>query len=358
MASDIRLKKSFGRFHLNAEFNAEDGLTALFGPSGAGKTLLAQMLAGLVTPDEGHIEIAGRTLFSSAKGINVPAHQRHIGFVFQEHRLFPHFPVRGNLTYGSGRRAGKAPPVSFDKVVDILGLTALLERKPASLSGGERQRVAIGRAILSNPKILVMDEPLSSLDDARKAEILPLIEDLKSEFNLTTLYISHSIEEIARLADTLLLLDKGEMKAVGPISNILNRLDLIPFAGGYDAGTLIEATVTAYEPGHHMLTLKTESGGKLYITGSAKEIGSPVRLRIRARDVALSETEPKSISILNRFKGRVIDHCSGAQGMEELLLDVGFPLTARITRKSFEEMKLKKDSPVWALVKAVTISRS
>lgn len=356
--ADIRLKKSLGRFHLSAEFNAKDGLTALFGPSGAGKTLLAQMLAGLVTPDEGHIEIAGRTLFSSAKGINVPAHQRHIGFVFQEHRLFPHFSVHGNLTYGSGRRAGETAPVSFDKVVDILGLTALLERKPASLSGGERQRVAIGRAILSNPKILVMDEPLSSLDDARKAEILPLIEDLKSEFNLTTLYISHSIEEIARLADTLLLLDKGEMKAAGPIGDILNRLDLIPFAGGYDAGTLIEATVSAYEPGHHMLTLETKSGGKLYITGSAKEIGAAVRLRIRARDVALSKTEPKSISILNRFKGCVIDHCSGAEGMEELLLDVGFPLTARITRKSFEEMKLNKDSPVWALVKAVTISRS
>ncbi len=356
--ADIRLKKSLGRFHLSAEFNTAAGLTALFGPSGAGKTLLAKMLAGLITPDEGHIEIAGRTLFSSAKNINVPVHKRHIGFVFQEHRLFPHFTVRGNLTYGSGRRAGKAAPASFEKVVDILGLNALLNRKPASLSGGERQRVAIGRALLSNPKILIMDEPLSSLDDARKAEILPLIEDLKSEFNLTTLYISHSIEEITRLADSLLLLDKGEMKAVGPVGDILSRLDLIPYAGGYDAGTLIEARVTAYDPGHHMLILETESGGKLYITGSAKEIGTTVRLRIRARDIALAKTEPKSLSILNRFKGRLVDHCSGAEGMEELLLDVGFPLTARITRKSFEEMKLKKDSPVWALVKAVTISRS
>ncbi|MDF2367474.1 molybdenum ABC transporter ATP-binding protein [Sneathiella sp.] len=356
--ADIRLKKSLGRFHLSAEFNAEAGLTALFGPSGAGKTLLSQMLAGLITPDEGHIEIAGRTLFSSAKNINVPVHKRHIGFVFQEHRLFPHYSVRSNLTYGSGRRAGKATPVSFDMVVNILGLNTLLDRKPASLSGGERQRVAIGRALLSNPKILIMDEPLSSLDDARKAEILPLIEELKSEFNLTTLYISHSIEEITRLADSLLLLDKGEMKAAGPVGDILSRLDLVPYAGGYDAGTLVEARVAAYEPGHHMLTLETESGGRLYITGSAKEIGAAVRLRIRARDVALAKTEPKSLSILNRFEGRLVDHCSGAQGMEELLLNVGFPLTARITRKSFEEMKLTKDTPVWALVKAVTISRS
>jgi molybdate transport system ATP-binding protein len=357
MSADIRLKKSLGRFHLSAEFNAEAGLTALFGPSGAGKTLLAQMLAGLVTPDEGHIEIAGRTLFSSAKGINIPVHQRHIGLVFQEHRLFPHYTVRGNLTYGAGRKSGTAG-ISFDKVVDILGIGSLLDRKPMSLSGGERQRVAIGRALLSNPQILIMDEPLSSLDDARKAEILPLIEELKSEFSLTTLYISHSIEEIARLADTLLLLDKGEMKAAGPVSEILSRLDLIPYAGGYDAGTLVEARVTDYERSHHMLTLETESGGRLYITGAAKEIGAQLRLRIRARDVALSKTEPKSMSILNRFKGRLVDHCSGSEGMEELLLDVGFPLTARITRKSFEEMKLKKDSPVWALVKAVTISRS
>ncbi|MZR30922.1 molybdenum ABC transporter ATP-binding protein [Sneathiella litorea] len=357
MMLEIRLKKTVGRFHLNATFSAEHGLTAVFGPSGAGKTLLAKTLAGLVTPDEGHIEIGGRTLYNTAKNINIPVHQRHIGFVFQEHRLFPHYSVRGNLTYGRGPQRS-SNPITFDKVVEILGIGSLLERKPASLSGGERQRVAIGRALLSHPKILIMDEPLSSLDEGRKAEILPLIEALKSEFDLPTLYISHSIEEITRLADTILLLDNGEMKAAGPTGDILSRLDLIPYAGGYDAGTLIEAKVTSYEPGHHMLTLETESGGKLLITGGAKEIGTPVRLRIRARDVALSKSEPKSLSILNRFKGRVVDHCSGAEGMEELLLDVGFPLTARITRKSFEEMKLSKDTPIWALVKAVTISRS
>ena len=196
------------------------------------------------------------------------------------------FPARASLrnpppwderprTYMAFRDGVSKPP-------PLRGATA------ARLAGDERQRVAIGRAILSNPKILVMDEPLSSLDDARKAEILPLIEDLKSEFNLTTLYISHSIEEIARLADTLLLLDKGEMKAVGPISDILNRLDLIPFAGGYDAGTLIEATVTAYEPGHPMLTLETESGRKLYITGRSEDMRRHGRSSVHARDVAFA----------------------------------------------------------------------
>ncbi|MEX1036794.1 MAG: molybdenum ABC transporter ATP-binding protein [Sneathiella sp.] len=355
---DIRLKKTLGGFHLSAAFTAEPGLIAVFGPSGAGKTMLAKLLAGLITPDEGRIEIDGRTLFDTAKNINVPVHQRHVGFIFQEHRLFPHYSVRGNLTYGKGRRTRSAAPIEFGKVVGILGIEKLLDRKPASLSGGERQRVAIGRALLSNPRLLIMDEPLSSLDDGRKAEILPLIEALKSEFGLTTLYISHSIEEITRLADTLVLIDKGSVKAAGPAAEISSRLDLIPFAGGSDAGTLVEATVISFEPGHHMLTLETAGGGRLYLTGEARTPGTTLRLRIQARDVALARSEPKGLSILNRFKGQVVDHCAGTRGMEEILLDVGFPLTARITRKSFEEMKLRKETPVWALVKAVTLSHS
>jgi molybdate transport system ATP-binding protein len=355
---DIRLKKSIGGFHLSVLFKAENGLTAIFGPSGAGKTLIAKMLGGLLTPDDGRIEIDGRTLFDPGRNINIPAHQRHIGFVFQEHRLFPHYSVRGNLTYGKRPPARAATAISFDTVVDILGIGSLLDRYPASLSGGERQRVAIGRALLSNPRILIMDEPLSSLDTARKAEILPLIETLKSEFDLTTLYISHSIEEITRLADTLLLIDKGAQKGVGPAADILSRLDLIPYSGGDDAGSLVEANVLAHDRSFHMLELETPGGGRLYVTGPDREPGASIRVRIRARDVALSLSEPKSLSILNRFRGRVVDHCTGSAGMEELLLDVGFPLTARITRKSFEQMKLKADVPVWALVKSVTITPS
>lgn len=354
---DIRLKKKLADFTLDVAFTAESGLTALFGPSGAGKTLIAQMIAGLLLPDEGHIRIGGRLLFDSAKNINIPVHRRNIGFVFQEHRLFPHYSVRGNLDYGKARRR-RAGNIDFSRVVDILGISALLDRKPASLSGGERQRVAIGRALLSNPGMLIMDEPLSSLDEGRKAEILPLIEELKSEFSIATLYISHSIGEITRLADTLLLLDKGEMKAAGPAADIFSRLYLMPYAGGPDAGTLIEATVADYDRGHHMLTVETPGGGTLFLVGDAKETGTPIRLRIRASDVAISLNKPEGLSILNRFKGEVADNCAGAPGMEELLLDVGFPLAARITRKSFEEMALKKGTPVWALVKAVTISRS
>lgn len=355
---DIRLKKSIAGFHLAVEFKAEAGLTAIFGPSGAGKTMIAKMLAGLVRPDDGHILIDGRALFDPRKNLNVPVHQRHIGFVFQEHRLFPHYSVRGNLAYGKRQAARTASPIKFETVIDILGIGSLLDRQPVSLSGGERQRVAIGRALLSNPKILIMDEPLSSLDQARKAEILPLIETLKSEFSLTTLYISHSIEEITRLADTILLIDKGAQKGVGPTADILSRLDLIPYSGGSDAGSLVEATVVGHDRSYHMLELETPGGGRLYLTGPAREPGSQIRVRIRARDVALSTTEPKSLSILNRFKGHVVDHCTGTEGMEELLLDVGFPLTARVTRRSFEQMKLKSDARIWALVKSVTISPS
>lgn len=350
---DIALQKSVGNFTLKTAFTSGDGLTALFGPSGAGKSLMAQMLGGLVTPDAGHIRINDRLLFDAKKGINIPPHQRRIGFIFQEHRLFPHYSVKGNLIYG---RKGTQGTVPFDTVIDILGIAHLLDRRPAALSGGERQRVAIGRALLSNPKVLVMDEPLSSLDAARKKEILPLIERLKSEFGITTLYISHAIEEITRLADHLLLIDRGELKGSGPVAGILSRLDLIPYTGGYDAGSLIEAAMRRYDADFHMSELEAPGGGRLFLTGEAAKVGETVRLRIRARDVALSLDPPGALSILNRFKGRITDHCSGAAGMEELLIDAGFPLAARVTRKSFEEMGLKEGAEVWALVKSVTIN--
>ena len=355
---DVRLHKKLEGFALDASFTAEAGLTAIFGPSGAGKTMIAKMIAGLMTPDKGHIRLGDRVLFDAEKKIDIPVQRRRIGFVFQEHRLFPHYSVRGNLTYGAGRKGGASGKIPFDRVVDILGIGHLLDRKPLALSGGERQRVAIGRALLSTPELLVMDEPLSSLDDGRKAEILPLIETLKSEFGLATLYISHSIEEITRLADTLVLLEKGAVKAVGPASELLNRLDLLPFTGGDDAGTLLETSVVQYDRAHSLLTVATEQGNHLYLTGEEKPAGTRLRLRIRARDVAIATAPPTALSILNHFEGRIEDHCAGEQGMEELLLDVGFPLTARITRRSFETMGLKKGSPVWALVKSVTISQS
>ncbi|MCR9212587.1 MAG: molybdenum ABC transporter ATP-binding protein [Proteobacteria bacterium] len=354
---DVSVKKTFGDFHIDASFSVGPGLTALFGPSGAGKTAIAKMLGGLETPDEGHIQIGDRTLFNRQKAINVPVQERNIGFVFQEHRLFPHYSVRGNLNYGQRNRQAGSGSVTFKDVVDLLGIGDLLARRPGSLSLGEQQRVAIGRALLSNPDFLVMDEPLSSLDSARKKDIIPLISRMKSEFGLTIIYISHSLGEITRLADSLVLLDKGQVKGAGPIENIVNNLELIPYTGGFDAGSVLEATVVSHDPSFNMSEIETE-GGPMFIPGRDHPVGSKFRVRIRARDVALSAAEPKDLSILNRFKGQIIDHRSGQAGMEELLLDVGFRLTARITRKSFEQMKLGHGSEVWALIKSVTIGSS
>lgn len=354
---DISIRKALGDFSIDAAFTVGSGLTALFGPSGAGKTMIAQMLAGLEMPDDGQIKIGDRILFDGQKSVNIPAQARKIGFVFQEHRLFPHYSVRGNLTYGQRPPRAGAPPIPFDQVVDLLGIGDLLKRRPGSLSVGEQQRVAIGRALLSNPDFLIMDEPLSSLDSARKKDIIPLISRMKSEFGLTIIYISHSLSEITRLADNLVLLNKGKVMGAGPITEIVNNLELMPYTGGFDAGSVIEATVISHDSSFNMSELET-AGGPMYVPGRDQPVGSRFRVRIRARDVALSAVEPQDISILNRFKGKVIDHRSGQAGMEELLLDVGFQLTARITRKSFEQMKLTTGSDVWAMIKSVTIGSS
>ncbi|MEH6546137.1 MAG: molybdenum ABC transporter ATP-binding protein [Sneathiella sp.] len=352
---DIHVKKQFDNFALDAVFSAGPGITALFGPSGAGKSTIGKMLGGLLAPTEGQIVIDDNVIFDSRKNIDISAYKREIGFVFQEHRLFPHYSVRGNLKYGSRRRQDGKPSVTFDEMVSLLGLKNILDRRPNSLSGGEQQRVALGRALLSNPRVLVMDEPLSNLDDARKHEILQLLETLKRELNPTILYISHSISEITRLADNLVLIENGQIKGFGPLEETVSRLDLLPFTGGYDAGSVVTAIVARHDQTYQMSELDT-AGGRLFIPGCKSAIGTTLRLRIRARDVAISMSEPSDISILNRFKGTLTDHRSGADGMEELLLDVGFPLTARITRQSYEHLNLSVGCSLWALVKSVTIS--
>jgi len=351
----IDIHKSFGKFRLDATFEAAAGLTAIFGPSGSGKTSIAKVLAGLETPDTGRIEIDDHILFDSQHGINIPVHQRNIGFVFQEHRLFPHYSVRGNLRYGATRNNARQKSITIDFIIDLFGLGKLLDRQPISLSLGEQQRVAIGRALMSGPDVLIMDEPLSSLDLHRKQDILPLIEKLKTELGLTIIYISHSLSEITQLADNLVLLDNGQIKGAGPIAKLQNRLDLLPFAGGHDAGTIVDAQVVAHDIRYYMSELET-TAGEFLIPGCQYEIGRSIRIRIRARDVALALTEPEHLSILNKFKGKVIDHRSGESGTEELLIDVGFPLSARITRKSYEQMNIQPGSDIWVLIKAVTIN--
>ncbi|GLQ07538.1 molybdenum ABC transporter ATP-binding protein [Sneathiella chinensis] len=355
---EVSVTRPLPALTLEAHFSAGRGITALFGPSGAGKTSLVRMLAGLDTPAHGRIIVNDRPLFERAATgpatCNIPPQKRSIGYVFQENRLFPHYTVRGNLTYGrtSAAAAGKAP-VTFDDTVSLLGLEALLDRKPATLSGGEQQRVAIGRALLSNPDLLIMDEPLSSLDLARRHEIMTLIERIRDQFDQTIIYISHSIEEVIRLADTLVLMDQGKVQAFGPATDILSRPALFPFTGGSDAGTVVEGIVTGHDPDHRLSRLDTPAG-LLTLPLVPAEPGERLRIRIRARDIAISTRPVEQISILNRLRGIVSAVHPAGSGSVDVTIDTGVPLTARITRKSFDDLGLDVGTEVFALVKSVT----
>ncbi len=357
---EIEVEKQLGAFHLEARLAVPAaGVTAFFGRSGAGKTTLVNMLAGLVRPDRGRIAVGGELLFSSERGIDVPPERRRLGYVFQEARLFPHYSVRGNLTYGARRRH---PTVTFDAVVALLGLAPLLQRRPGDLSGGERQRVAIGRALLAAPRLLLMDEPLASLDAPRKAEILPFIERLRDELRVPVVYVSHAMEEIVRLADTLVLLSEGKVAAVGTVEEITSRLDLRPLTGRYEAGAVIRATVAGHDVTFGLSELAFP-GGRLRVSRLSLPLGTPVRVRIRARDVALATTRPTGISIRNIFAARIVEIAPDRGPLVDVRLDIGRPqqpvaLWARVTQRAAQELALAPGREIFALLKTVALDRT
>ncbi|MBF0094737.1 MAG: molybdenum ABC transporter ATP-binding protein, partial [Alphaproteobacteria bacterium] len=326
------------------------------------------LLAGLLRPDEGRIVVGGRTLFDSAAGIDLPPEHRRLGYVFQEGRLFPHLSVRANLEFGLRRVAGGGKGADFDEVVSVLALGALLGRRPATLSGGEKQRVAIGRALLAAPRILLMDEPLASLDAARKAEVLPFIADLARRVSIPILYVSHAMDEVLRLADTLALIDEGRVAAVGPVEDLLSRPELRPLTGRFEAGSVVRATVAAHDPLHGVTRL-TFAGGTLVCalldhgTGGpdigGHGIGTVVRVRVHARDIAIALDPPTRISVRNILPATVT-HIAPAHGdgrTIDVLLDCGgCPLWAQITELAQADLGLAPGMPVHCLVKAVTIS--
>jgi molybdate transport system ATP-binding protein len=354
---EVRAKRSFGSFALDVAFDAgPGGVTALFGRSGAGKTLLVNMLAGLVRPSEGRIAIDGNLLFDSAKGIDLPPERRRLGYVFQEGRLFPHMSVRGNLGYGMRGRRDAAARREFAHVVGLLGIEPLLERRPRALSGGEKQRVAIGRALLAAPRLLLMDEPLAALDAARKAEILPYIERLRDELRLPIVYVSHAMEEIVRLADTVVLISDGRAAAAGPIEEVMSRLDLRPMTGRYEAGAVLATTVESHDP-RYALTILRFPGGPLVVPQVELPVGTALRVRVRARDVSIALAPPSAISILNVFSGRIVEVGEGVGPQVDLLLDIGAPLWARVTARSYHELGLGVGKTVYALIKTVAIDR-
>ncbi|MDX9859786.1 MAG: molybdenum ABC transporter ATP-binding protein [Rhodospirillales bacterium] len=355
---DVDIRRRTGDFLLDARFLTDSGLTALFGRSGAGKTSLVDSLAGLNRPDDGRIVVDGHVLFDSKAGIYLPPERRRLGYVFQEARLFPHLSVAGNLTYGMKLTPPSERHQDFDQIVDLLDLRAHLKRRPATLSGGEKQRVAIGRALLASPRILLMDEPLASLDAARKAEILPFIERLRLDLDLPVVYVSHAIEEVIRIADTMVVMSDGKVAASGPVEEIMGRLDLHPLTGRYETGAVLAATVAGADLTFGLTEL-TFAGNRLWVPKIDLPLGTPLRVRIRARDVSLSLAPPQAISILNVLPGRVVElDGAGGQPQVDVLLDVGSPLIARITRRSVEALGLKPGVSVFALIKTVAIDRA
>ena len=350
-----------GAFALSARFEAPAGVTALFGRSGSGKTTLVDAIGGLLRPDRGRVALGDTVLLDTERGLFVPRHRRRIGIVFQEGRLFPHLSVRQNLMFGRWFAPRREEGADVGAVVDLLGLGPLLGRRPAGLSGGEKQRVAIGRALLSKPRLLLMDEPLSALDDQRKAEILPYVERLRDEAGVPIVYVSHSVPEVARLADTLVVLDRGRITAAGPAAEILARLNVAPLAGSREAGAVLDARVAAQDERFGLTTLVTAAGA-LRVPRIALPVGATLRVQVPARDVLLSLGPPTGSSALNVLAAVVAEvlPTDGAAGPTAVLrLDCnGTALLARVTRLSVVEMELAPGMAVFAVIKSVALDTS
>lgn len=346
---------ALGGFTLDAAFEVPlNGVTALFGPSGSGKTSVLRCVAGL-TRVPGRLEVDGEAWQDDARSVFRPPHRRPIGYVFQEASLFAHLSVRDNLLYGRRRARREGGPETAE-VVAVLGLERLLHRNPDRLSGGERQRVALGRALLARPRLLLMDEPLSALDRGARDEILPYLEALRDGFGLPILYVSHDFSEVARLADRMVLLSVGQVLATGPVESLLERLDLGRATGRFEAGALLSATVIGHDRSL-CLTRLTVSGQSLEIPLTTAPEGATVRLRVRARDVALATRAPTGLSIRNVLQGTIAEVVEEPEtAYAETLIDLGDArLRARVTRASLADLKLRVGSPVHALIKSIAL---
>jgi molybdate transport system ATP-binding protein len=349
----VAVRHRFGEFHLDAAFDSPGGLTALFGRSGAGKTSLINAVAGLFRPEEAQIVVGDEVLTDSQRGVFVTTRRRRIGYVFQEGRLFPHLTVRQNLLYGRWFAPKGGSAGDFDHVVDLLGIHGLLGRRPANLSGGEKQRVAIGRALLSRPRLLVMDEPLAALDEARKAEILPYIERLRDDSAVPIIYVSHAIAEVTRLATTMVVLSQGRVAAVGPTAAIMGRLDLFPLTGRAEAGAILATRVAEHDLTFGLTTLRA-TAGRLRVPHLDLPLGSALRVRIRARDVMIALSPPAGLRALNVLPGVVAEIGAGDGPIVDIRLDcAGEALIARLTRRSVEGLGLVPGRRVYAVIKSI-----
>lgn len=343
-------------FVLDAAFEADRGVTALFGVSGSGKTTALRLIAGLERPERGRIAVDGSVMLDTGRGVFVPASRRRMGMVFQDAQLFPHLSVRQNLEYGRWFTPPMERRIAFEPVVEVLGIAHLLERRPATLSGGERQRVAIGRALLTSPRVLLMDEPLASLDAGRKLEVLPFIERMRDEFAIPILYVSHAIEEVARLASRVVRLEAGRVVAVGPPGPVLSVASLSRTAERFDAVSILRARVKAYEPGYG-ITVLDHPAGEIVVPGRIEPGSAPMRIAIRATNVTISIGRPGNISVRTSLAGQVVklETDEGPFALATIELTGGDRLQAFVTRLACDELGLGEGDDVLALVKAVAI---
>ncbi|WPP01837.1 molybdenum ABC transporter ATP-binding protein [Pseudomonas sp. HR96] len=357
-AIKARLQLKYPGFSLDLDLRLPGrGVSALFGPSGSGKTTVLRCLAGLVKAPQAYVQINGEVWQDSQAGVFVPPHKRPIGYVFQEASLFAHLSVRKNLEYGWQRISTAERRVQLQSACELLGISALLDRQPLHLSGGERQRVGIARALLTSPRLLLMDEPLAALDSQRKAEILPYLERLHDELDIPVVYVSHSHDEVARLADHLALIEGGKLLACGPVGETFARLDL-PIALHDDAGVVVEGRVCSYDSQYQLLSLKLPNSSlQVKVAHAALPMAARLRFKVRARDISLSLTGDAASSILNRLPVTItaLTPTDNAAHVMVGLDAAGTPLLARITRYSSDTLELKPGKVLWAQIKSVAV---
>ena len=350
---NVEVKNRTENFELDVSFDFLTGITGIFGRSGAGKTTLINIIAGILRPHSGKIMFDEKVIFDSDKNVNLPKHLRRIGYVAQDSQLFPHYNVEKNLVYSKSH--GTSQAANFKQVVDVLGIVNILDRRPNSLSGGEQQRVAIARAILSEPDLLIMDEPLSSLDLQRREKILPFIERLRDSINMPILYVSHDLSEITRLADNLILLDAGKIVKSGTVEEMMSNIEIMSFFGKRDIGSTMEMTVTDHS-GDGLTKIST-GAFDLWIPHSELAIGSQIRIRLMAHDILISKKRPHDISALNIIEASIAEVREGAGPGVIVALKVGASkFLARITLRSKENLGLAVGQKCYAIIKAVSVA--
>jgi molybdate transport system ATP-binding protein len=350
----VAVKKRRGDFQLNASFTMPSaGIVALFGRSGCGKSTLVNVIAGLLDADEGVLSLNDITLFDRGGGVNVPAEKRRIGYVFQDARLFPHLSVSGNLNYARRRARGHVL-IDFDQVIALLGLSTLLTRRTQQLSGGEKQRVAIARALLSQPALLLLDEPLASLDASRRAEVLPYLESVRDQLAIPMVYVSHDFDEVWRLATHVVLMDHGQTLAEGDLAAMSLNPGVRAIVGAEAVGAVVDGTVLD-EAARGGLRPVGVGNGTLWIETSAAP-GTGLRVHLLARDLIIATQAPQFLSVRNSLRGTVISIAEDDADSDLIGLDIGgAEIVARITRAATRDLKLAPGTTAWALVKSVSL---